>query len=187
MALTKDRGEGLNRMSMMPTALLFALVLTPSLAEAGAQECPTPWPIEKGNPEFQVAQITGDAILFPDTAEWGVERATGCLFGWFDRSDFTLADLTGTVSDALLAMMTIDPYRFFASAVKATPGQLDEWLGVSIQFSQNQFSGQCIHPDKFTRALSAIGSLRLHDPKQEALRLRIAEKLTRLKCRVVEG
>ena len=187
MALIKDRGEGLNRSSMLPTALLSALFLIPSVAQAAASECPAPLPVAKGNPEFQVSQIAGNAILFPWTAEWGVERATGCLLGWFDRSDFELADLTGTVSDALLAMMTVDPHRFFAAAANASPGQLDEWLSAAIDVSQNQFSGQCIQPDRFAQALSAIGSLRLQDPKQEALRQRIAGRLTGLKCRLAQG
>lgn len=177
----------MKRISLLPTALLSVLVLAQSVAEAAAPKCPTPWPIEKGNPEFQVARITGNAILFPFITESGVEWATGCLLGWFDRSDFGLADLTGTVSDALLSMMTVDPSRFFAAAVKATPGQLDEWLGRSISFSQNQFNGRCVHPDKFTQARSAIGSLRLSDPKQETLRQRVAERLSGLKCQLVEG
>ncbi len=177
----------MGHVSRLPTTFLCALVFSFSVAEASAPRCPAPLPIESGNPEYQVAQIAGNAILFPFNSELGVEWATGCLLGWFDRPDFGLADLTGTVSDALLAMMTVSPSRFFSAATEATPGQLSEWLGGSVRYSQNQFMGRCVQPDKFAQARSAIDSLRLDDPRQEALRQRVLSRLAGMKCQLVEG
>lgn len=175
------------RQGLLPAGMLLALSMAHSVAAATAPSCPNPVPIEKGNAEVQVAQIAGQAILFPYSRDVGIEWAASCLLGWYDRTDIGLGDLTDAVSNALLAMMTSDPVRFFAAAAKATPGQLDEWLGASIGYSQNQFHGQCVQPDRFAQARAAIGSLRMRDPGQEALRRRVVERLAESRCQIVEG
>jgi len=107
--------------------------------------------------------------------------------GWFDRKEFELVSLLPIVSDALLSIMTIDPARFLHAAAGATAGQMRKWMTDAIPFSQRQFEGGCVTPDRFVQARMAIGSLQLTDVREEQLRVAVLHALTGMKCQVVEG
>ena len=170
--------------------LLFLLLSLGAGGRSWSHELPLSCPTNLYKPpegEVFISQLVGETVVGPANPDSGTVYATKCLFQLVEERESVLAGANSYVSNALLAVLTLDPTRWFEAASEVDPIVFNKWLYLRIRSSELQGIGKCVERDRFYQAKVAIDSLRLEIPSQEKIRVRVLEVLQGLKCREAEG
>lgn len=130
----------------------------------------------------RLALLVGFAVVANNRTAF--DSALTCVIDlWPDVAE---SGAGGELSNAMLALMSRNPRAFFAR-IRSEPQIVDDWVH-SLQrrsFSWNQ-GGECELEEYRQQLVNRLGEMKPLEGDTDALRLLVLEKLTMVRCRMVE-